>query len=181
VNEKSEINQSYCQLALAFQTVTEELVIGVIKRAYSKYKSPNLCLAGGVALNCVANNKIEKLELFENIWIHPAAGDAGGALGCALAYDSFVRKPFENYPRLKHAYLGPSFSDKQIKAALTKAKIDYQIFETDDLLSYVSKELFQGKIVGWFQGKMEWGPRALGNRSILADPSAIDMQKKSQP
>ena len=142
----------------------------------------NLCLAGGVALNCVANGKILKNKIFKNIWIQPAAGDAGGALGAALIifYEHFKKKRILNLKKdsMKNSYLGPSYSNNEIKEFLKNNKIKYKFFsKKKDLVSIISKKISKGKVIGWFQGKMEFGPRALGNRSIIADPRSEKMQK----
>jgi carbamoyltransferase len=181
--EEEEITQTHCNMALAIQKVTEEIVINMAQEAKKLTNSNNLCLSGGVALNCVANGKIEELGLFDNIYIQPAAGDAGGALGCAL---SINHQYFENpriysksYDLMNGAYLGPYFSDKEIQIMNRSNKAvasSYKHF--DKLSSNVAKLISQGNVIGWFQGRSEFGPRALGNRSILADPRNSEMQKK---
>jgi carbamoyltransferase len=181
---ESEIGQGYCNLALAVQQVTEHIVLQLAKTAGDLTGSKNLVMAGGVALNSVANGKLQRSGLFENIWIQPAAGDAGGALGAALAarYLSLnkVRVPAENNAdSMQGALLGPSFSDREIFKTLTKYRAAGECFGNfDELCHQVALLLAEGKTVGWFQDRMEFGPRALGNRSILADPRRNEMQKK---
>ncbi len=176
-----QLLQHHCDLALAIQEVTESLVLGVIAYARKVTKSDNLCLAGGVALNCVANSKIQASGHFKNIWIQPASGDAGGALGCALA----VAHMYFDLPRIMHmsdtlrgAYLGPAYRDSEIETTLLNHDAAFECIEYEMLYTRVAELLSSGHIIGWFQGRMEWGPRALGNRSILADPRNPDMQKK---
>ena len=181
--EEEEITQTHCNMALAIQNVTEEIVIKMVKETKKLTKLNNLCLSGGVALNCVANGKIEELGLFENIYIQPASGDAGGSLGAALAinhmYFDSNRFYSKDYDLMKGSYLGPFFSDKEILITNKKYKAKYNYIESFEKLSKeVAKLISQGNIVGWFQGRSEFGPRALGNRSILADPRNPNMQKK---
>ena len=167
-------------IAASIQKVTEEIMIKLAKSIREEYKIKNLCLAGGVALNCVANGKILKEKIFENIWIQPAAGDAGGALGAALAlWHKELKK--ERFSPLKDemqgSYLGPSFNDNEIEKHLASLGATYEKFSEEDLLKITAKELSQEKTIGWFQGRMEFGPRALGARSIIADPRSDKMQK----
>tara|TARA_Y100000766_G_C18769590_1_gene537733 strand:- start:6 stop:950 length:945 start_codon:yes stop_codon:yes gene_type:complete len=142
-----------------------------------KYK--NLCLSGGVALNCVANGKIHKEKIFENIWVQPAAGDAGGSLGAALAYwHMHYKKPrLEYVDQMKGSLLGPNFDNNLIIEKLEKLNISYLKKNSEEINEIISEDLKNGKTVAWFQGRMEFGPRALGNRSILADPRVENMQK----
>jgi len=180
---ETDINQSHCNFALAIQQVTEEIVI---KMAYEAKKITNadyLCLSGGVALNCVANGKLLQEGIFKNIYIQPASGDAGGSLGSALAvnYMFFKEKRKIDYlfDGMKGTYLGPDFSTKEITSMNKKVKAsckEYKNFE--ELSKIISLKLEEGSIVGWFQGRMEFGPRALGNRSILGDSRIPEMQKK---
>ena len=142
-----------------------------------------LCLSGGVALNCVANGKLLRSGIFDDLWIQPAAGDAGGALGAAYAihhmYFGRERRTTPNADRMQGAYLGPAFEDLDILTLARKYKAPYRRHQTtDQLCEAVAFDLAQGKAVGWFQGRMEWGPRALGNRSILGDPRNEEMQKR---
>lgn len=181
--EEEEISQSHCNMALAIQKVTEEIVIRMVKTTKKLTKSNNLCLSGGVALNCVANGKIDELGLFDNIYIQPASGDAGGSLGAALAvnhmYFNADRFYSDDYDLMNGSYLGPYFSDKEVLIMNKKYKAVYEYVESFQKLSeLVSRLISQGNVIGWFQGKSEFGPRALGNRSILADPRNPEMQKK---
>ncbi len=177
-----EILQSHCNLACAIQQITEEIIIGLAKEAKKVTGLDALTLAGGVALNCVANGKLLELNIFKEIYVQPAANDAGGALGAALAvqymYFNEARKN-TSHDLMKGCFLGPDFSHKEIHAMAKKNKAIFnQITNQTELLSIVAAHLADDKIVGWFQGKMEFGPRALGNRSILANPCSPIMQKK---
>ncbi len=178
--KKDLLNDFHMDIASSIQAVTEEIVIRLTKNIANEYKIKNLCLAGGVALNCVANGKILKEKIFDNIWIQPAAGDAGGSLGAALAYWYHeLKKPRENFTdQMKGAYLGPKYSDKHIEDQLNKLKGKYNKKTSNEISSIIAKELSNSKTVGWFQGRMEFGPRALGGRSILADPRSEKMQKE---
>ncbi len=175
------LEQQHCDLALAIQRVTEEIVLKLATTARELTGIRRLCLAGGVALNCVANGKLLDAGVFEEIWVQPAAGDAGGALGAALAGFHIY---FEGARRvdgdgMSNAYLGPEFSVEAIRRACRAQKTAYtEHASEDEMLAVVARELAAGKIVGWFQGRMEFGPRALGHRSILADPRNAEMQKK---
>ncbi len=183
VKPDGKIEQKHCNLAYAIQNVTEEIVLKMAAEAKRLTNAEYLCMAGGVALNCVANGKLLKKNLFKDIFIQPAAGDAGGALGAA----QIVHYMYYNQPRainsngdsMKGAYLGPDYSDKEAILAFKKHKAVYkQITPFKDLCKIVADLLDQGNVVGWFQGRMEFGPRALGNRSILADARNAEMQKK---
>jgi len=181
--ENQEINQTHCNLALAIQKVIEEIVVKMAKEAKRITNSDNLCLAGGVALNCVANGKIDELGIFKNIYIQPASGDAGGSIGCSLAvyhmYHNGKRIYNNNYDNMKGSYLGPYYSNKEIMTMNKKYNAKYEKYESSRILiKQASNLISQGNIVGWFQGRSEFGPRALGNRSILADPTNLEMQKK---
>ena len=178
--KKDLLEDFHMDIAASIQSVTEEIVIRITKNIASEYKIKNLCLAGGVALNCVANGKILRQKIFDDIWIQPAAGDAGGSLGAALAYwHHELKKPRENFQdQMKGAYLGPKLSEKNIEDQLKKLKARYTKKSSNEISSIVAKELSNGKTVGWFQGRMEFGPRALGGRSILADPRSDKMQKE---
>ena len=178
--KKDLLEDFHMDIAASIQSVTEEIVIRIAKNIASEYKIKNLCLAGGVALNCVANGKILRQKIFDDIWIQPAAGDAGGSLGAALAYwHHELKKPRENFQdQMKGAYLGPKLSEKNIEDQLKKLKARYTKKSSSEISSIVAKELSNGKTVGWFQGRMEFGPRALGGRSILADPRSDKMQKE---
>lgn len=176
------IEQQHCNLALAIQRVTEEIVIKLATHAKAITGSSNLCLAGGVALNCVANGRLQELKIFDNIYIQPAAGDAGGALGAALAANHIYFDQPKNatieYDTMQGSYVGPSFTNEQIIYACKKNKLEYDVQENAILNENIATQLANGKVVGWFKGKMEFGPRALGNRSILADPRNAEMQQK---
>ncbi len=178
--KKDLLEDFHMDIAASIQSVTEEIVIRITKNIASEYKIKNLCLAGGVALNCVANGMILRQKIFDDIWIQPAAGDAGGSLGAALAYwHHELKKPRENFKdQMKGAYLGPKLSEKNVEDQLKKLKARYTKKSSSEISSIVAKELSSGKTVGWFQGRMEFGPRALGGRSILADPRSDKMQKE---
>lgn len=180
---ESEISQVYMDMALAIQQVTEEIVLRLACTARQLTGSKYLVLAGGVALNCVANGKILKAGIFEDLWIQPAAGDAGGALGAAYAvwhiHDGNKRQVNGHFDAMEGSYLGPEFSDKDIGRSLQKygAKARYHEDFTE-LAGAAAAKLADGSVVGWFQGRMEFGPRALGNRSILGDARNPEMQKR---
>ena len=177
---KEKLNQFHMDIAASIQAVTEEIVIKLTKSIANEYGIKNLCLAGGVALNCVANGKILKEKIFQNIWIQPAAGDAGGSLGAALAYwHKELGKPRKIFrDQMKGSYLGPKFSENQIEKELKGLKAIFKKLSNQEIISSTAKELANNKTVGWFQGRMEFGPRALGGRSILADPRSEKMQKE---
>jgi carbamoyltransferase len=177
------LEQYHCNLALAIQKVTEEIVTKMAMEAKRITGSENLCLAGGVALNCVANGKLLNEGIFKNIYIQPAAGDAGGSLGAALAssfmYFGEERRVEEKNDQMCGAYLGPDYSDKEVELMNKKVKAVYKkIDNTDGLTKNIALKIAEGKVVGWFQGRMEFGPRALGNRSILGDARNPEMQRK---
>ena len=181
--ESVDLEQFHCNLALAIQKVTEEIVLKMAKTAKQLTNSDNLCLAGGVALNCVANGILQRAGIFKNVYIQPAAGDAGGALGAALAisqmYFDEKRKCNEVNDQMKGAYLGPEYSDKEILTMSKKVKAVYSKYDNfDNLSDFIANKIDQKQVVGWFQGRMEFGPRALGNRSIIADARSEEMQKK---
>jgi carbamoyltransferase len=176
-----EIEQKHCDLALAIQTVTEEIVLKLAKFTKEFTGESKLCLAGGVALNCVANAKLLEAGIFDEIYVQPAAGDAGGALGAALAIHYLYYKETRTFPKekMQGTYLGPSYSEKEIMQMNKQTKAVYKSFsDTKELSTELASILKSDKIVGWFQGRMEFGPRALGNRSILGNPSSPEMQKK---
>jgi carbamoyltransferase len=180
---ESEISQAYMDMALAIQQVTEEIVLRLACTARQLTGCKYLVLAGGVALNCVANGKILRAGTFEDLWIQPAAGDAGGAVGAAYAvwhiHDGNERHLNGHMDSIEGSYLGPEFSEKEIRNTLQKNGAKAQYFENfDALASEVAAKLADGNVVGWFQGRMEFGPRALGNRSILGDARNPEMQKK---
>ena len=180
--EEDELQQSHCNLAYAIQDVTEEIVVAMAKEAKRLTKSNNLCLSGGVALNCVANGKIQELGIFDNIYIQPASGDAGGALGCALAinhmYYGIKREFSKSYDLMRGSYLGPYYSEKEIHHVNKRYKAKTTEYNFNELSQKIAKLLSEGYVIGWFQGRAEFGPRALGNRSILGDPRNLEMQKK---
>ncbi len=178
--KKDLLREFHMDIAASIQSVTEEIVLRLTKNIAKEYKIKNLCLAGGVALNCVANGKILKENIFENIWIQPAAGDAGGSLGAALAYwHHELKNPRKEYKdQMKGAYLGPKFDENAIEKKLKDLKGNFVKKTSNEISSIVAKELSNNKTVGWFQGRMEFGPRALGGRSILADPRSEKMQKE---
>ena len=176
---EDKLEQFHLDIASSIQVVVEEIILKISKYIKNKYKISNLCLAGGVALNCVANGKILKKKIFDNIWIQPAAGDAGGALGAALAFNYLELKKsrISGLDQMKGSLLGPRYTDKEIENDLEKNHANYDKLNEQDLFSIVSNELVQGKAIGWFQGRLEYGPRALGNRSIIADPRSKSIQK----
>ena len=180
-SRKDLLTQFHMDIASSIQVITEEIVLRLARSIAKDNESKNLCMSGGVALNCVANGKILKEKIFENIWIQPAAGDAGGALGAALALWHKELKQ-ERLTSLKDnmrgSYLGPSFNNDEILDKLTTLGADFEKLSEEDLLKITAKELSKEKIIGWFQGRMEFGPRALGARSIIADPRSETMQKK---
>ncbi|GAB1402406.1 carbamoyltransferase [Elusimicrobiota bacterium] len=180
---QEELNQQHCDFALACQQITEESVLKMAETAKKLTNSDNLCLAGGVALNCVANSKILLSGIFKNIWIQPASGDAGGALGSALAteyiYFGSQRKTDEKNDIMQGSFLGPEFCGCQTEEVIKKYNAQAEfIHDENELLLKTANAIANGKVIGWFQGRMEWGPRALGNRSIIADPRNADMQMK---
>ena len=179
-SKEDQLTQFHMDIAASIQKVTEDIMIKLAKSLKEEFNIPNLCLAGGVALNCVANGKILKEKIFDNIWIQPAAGDAGGSLGAALALWHIE----QNNPRvvslnddMQGSYLGPKYSYKEIQNELDKIGAVYKIKNEEDLLNQTADDLSVGEAIGWFQGRMEFGPRALGNRSILGDPRSSEMQK----
>ena len=179
-NPNEKLSQVHMDLASSIQAVTELIVLKISRHISKIYKLKNLCLAGGVALNCVANGKILKENIFDNIWVQPASGDAGGSLGAAQAFYFQELGNFRKISRIdsmKGSYLGPEYSDKEIESELKKCRAVYKKLKPDEILKETAKILSEGKAVAWFQGRMEFGPRALGNRSIIADPRSKDMQK----
>jgi carbamoyltransferase len=168
-------------LARSVQAVTEDVVVRLCRNLRKETGETNLCLAGGVALNCVANGKILREGIFERIWIQPAAGDAGGAVGVALAIDHARGKTLRcldgRRDGMSNTYLGPGFDARQVRAHLDRHGAVYHEVSDEDLFEAVVGALASDKIIGWFQGRMEFGPRALGNRSILADPRSAGMQR----
>ena len=177
-NEK--ITQFHMDIASSIQKVTEEIMIKLAKAIRQEYNINNLCLAGGVALNCVANGKILQEKIFDNIWIQPAAGDAGGSLGAALALWHIEQKKervVNSNDDMKGSYLGTEFNQEEIEKELKSVGANFETIEYQDLISKTAEFLSNEKAIGWFQGRMEFGPRALGARSILGDPRSDKMQK----
>jgi len=181
------ISQRHCDVARSIQAVTEEVMLRLAKQARNLTGSANLCLAGGVALNCVANGRIMREGIFDSVWIQPAAGDAGGALGAALAVWHQKYRPaikvasgegssVRTGDRMQGALLGPDYTDQEIKQALLARGAIFRRLEDEELLDHTVDLLRGEKVVGWFQGRMEFGPRALGNRSILGDPRSAALQ-----
>ena len=179
-SEKEEITQFHMDIAASIQKVTEEIMIKLSKSIRLEYNIKNLCLAGGVALNCVANGKILKEKIFNNIWIQPAAGDAGGALGAALALwyiDQGQKRTVNPLDEMQGSYLGNEYKQEEIENQLKSVGANFEICNYDSLIDRTSNFLCNGKAIGWFQGRMEFGPRALGARSILGDARSDKMQK----
>ncbi|CAG0961803.1 partial 7-O-carbamoyltransferase, partial [Rhodocyclaceae bacterium] len=176
---EEDLTQKHMDLAASVQQVTEDVMLKLCRSAAAETGMRSLCLAGGVALNCVANGKLLKDGAFDQIWIQPAAGDAGGALGAALsAYYGFAgrERPAPKGDAMKGSYLGPNFAQAEIERRLREAGAVFEILDDDALIDVCAADLHSGKAVGWFQGRMEFGPRALGGRSILGDPRSPTMQ-----
>ncbi len=179
----SEMTQKEMDLAASIQKVTEEVVLKIARFAHQETGCDYLCLAGGVALNCVANGRLEREGPFKSIWIQPAAGDAGGALGAAMLashqYFDLPRKRLaaDEADQMSGGYLGPAYTNSDITQYLQQRNLDYVEFQEDELVNRVAELINTGSVVGWFQGRMEFGPRALGNRSIIGDPRNQTMQK----
>ena len=178
--KKEELTQFHMDIAASIQKVTEDIMIKLVQSLRDEFNISNLCLAGGVALNCVVNGKILKENIFDKIWVQPAAGDAGGSLGAALALWHIE----QNNPRkvnlnddMQGSYLGPEFNQKQVEEQLDRVGAKYITLSEEDLIDKTSTDLSLGEAVGWFQGRMEFGPRALGGRSILGDPRSSKMQR----
>ena len=180
-NSKNEkLTQFHMDIASSIQKITEDIMIKLLKAIRKEYGVKNLCLAGGVALNCVANGKILQEKIFDNIWIQPAAGDAGGSLGAALALwylDQGNKRVVNPEDDMAGSYLGSEFTQNEIEKELSSLGANFETFEYEDLIEKTSEYLAKEKAVGWFQGRMEFGPRALGGRSILGDPRSEKMQK----
>jgi len=180
-NPKHEkLTQFHMDIAASIQKVTEDIMIKLSKSIRKEYNIKNLCLAGGVALNCVANGKILKEKIFDNIWIQPAAGDAGGSLGAALALwylDQGNERKINSSDSMNGSYLGPEYTQNQIEEELKSIGAIFETVDYEKLINQTSEHLSNKKAIGWFQGKMEFGPRALGGRSILGDPRSEKMQK----
>ncbi|MEP3474817.1 MAG: carbamoyltransferase [Hyphomicrobiales bacterium] len=178
---EDQITQREMDLAASVQAVTEEVMLKMTESLAKEYGIKNLCLAGGVALNCVANGKVIRAGSFDNVWVQPAAGDAGGALGAALAAHYIEKKQprtvGSNMDAMKGSYLGPEYEQSDIETRLTKAGAVFEVLTDETVMTETAKCLEDGHAVGWFQGRMEFGPRALGGRSILGDPRNPEMQK----
>lgn len=177
---ENELSQIHMDIAASIQAVTEEIVLKITRFLFKEFKIPNLCMAGGVALNCVANGKILKDGLFKNIWIQPASGDAGGALGSAQAFyyqELDNKREFLKTDSMKGSYLGPQFTDDEVENELKNCGANYKKVNLDQIIKDTAKALSEEKAIGWFQGRMEFGPRSLGNRSIIADSRSEKMQK----
>ena len=178
--ESELLEQFHMDVAASLQAVTEEVVLTITRALFAEYGIPNLCLAGGVALNCVANGKILRDGTFAGLWIQPAAGDAGGAIGAALAVNHReldAPRIVDRTDSMRGAFLGPAFDDDEIADDLRSCGAVFETVSEDQMLSLTVDALATGKAVGWFQGRMEFGPRALGGRSILGDPRSPEMQK----
>ena len=176
---ESPLTQDEMDIAASIQVVTEDIVLLLAQTIHTETGLKNLCLAGGVALNCVANGRLLREGPFEELWIQPAAGDAGGALGCALAtWHEYLDQPrsCDTQDAMQGAYLGPAFTDAEARESLESVGAVYNTLEASELYSSVAELLAKGHVVGWFQGRMEFGPRALGARSIIGDPRNIEMQ-----
>ncbi|MHA3770825.1 carbamoyltransferase family protein [Verrucomicrobiota bacterium sgz303538] len=180
---EDELEAKHCNLGLAIQQVTEEIVLRMAREVKRLTGSKNLCLAGGVALNCVSNGKLLESRLFDRIWIQPAAGDAGGALGAAFAaahiHFGLPRTPLAGPDRMQGSYLGSNIERADIGRVIRKYSAVADTFASEEqLLDRVAQLLDEGNVIGWVQGRMEWGPRALGGRTILGDPRSPEMQRK---
>jgi len=177
---ENELSQIYMDMASSIQAATEEIVLKITRFLFKEFKLPNLCMAGGVALNCVANGKILKEGLFKNIWIQPASGDAGGALGAAQAFyyqELDNKRKILKTDSMNGSYLGPQFTNDQVENELKSCRANYKKLTPGQIIKDTAKALAEEKAVGWFQGRMEFGPRSLGNRSIIADSRSEKMQK----
>ncbi len=178
---ESDISQKEMDIASSIQAVTEEVMLKIARQIHAATDNDYLCLAGGVALNCVANGRLLRESPFKDIWIQPAAGDAGGAVGAALAlWHSHYKQPIEEKNNLDDSmagsYLGPKFSNEEIKQYLESISASFHYHGDDEFYPLLAQQLDDGKVVGWFQGRMEFGPRALGGRSIIGDPRNTEMQ-----
>jgi len=179
---ETKLTQREMDLARSVQDVTEEIMLRMARHVKRITGEKYLCLAGGVALNCVGNGKLLRENIFDDIWIQPAAGDAGGAIGAAyIVYHQHLNNPLpskKGRDLQKGSYLGPQYSNDEIRKFLSHHSLPYQFLETDELIDVVSDLIIKEKIIGWFQGRMEFGPRALGSRTIIGDARSPSMQKK---
>ena len=179
-SKEDKITQFHMDIAASIQKVTEDIMLSLAISLRQEFNIPNLCLAGGVALNCVANGKILKEKIFDNIWIQPAAGDAGGSLGAALAFwhiEQNKERKISNTDDMQGSYLGPQYSQQEVEKKLNDLGAKFEILNEENLINRVTEDLSKGNVIGWFQGRMEFGPRALGARSIIGDPRSPSMQK----
>jgi carbamoyltransferase len=179
-NPEDKLLQTHMDVAASIQSATEDIILKIARFLSKEFKLENLCMAGGVALNCVANSKILKSNLFKNIWIQPASGDAGAALGAAQAFyyqELDKKRNILKNDSMKGSYLGPKFNDDKVENDLRDCGANYKKLTQDQIIKETAKVLSEEKAVGWFQGRMEFGPRSLGNRSIIADPRSETMQK----
>jgi len=179
-SKKDKITQFHMDIAASIQKVTEDIMLAIASSLRKEFEIPNLCLAGGVALNCVANGKIQNQKIFDNIWIQPAAGDAGGSLGAALAFWHIEKKKnrvISNIDDMQGSYLGPQYFQKEIEEKLNSLGAKFEVLDEDTLINKTATDLSNGYAIGWFQGRMEFGPRALGARSIIGDSRSPTMQK----
>jgi len=180
-NMKDKITQKHADIASSIQKVLEKIILKIVFHARNITNQNNLCLAGGVALNCVANGILQKEKVFEKIWIQPAATDSGGSLGAALSfhYDGLNQKRivYKNEESMNYGYLGQEFNDVEVENSLKNFKINYRKLTDKELINFTSKMILKNKYFGWFQGRSEFGPRALGCRSILANPISPNTQK----
>jgi carbamoyltransferase len=179
-NPEERLTQREMDLAASIQAVTEEVMLRLTRSLAAETGMTNLALAGGVALNCVANGKVLRDGRFRNIWIQPAAGDAGGALGAALAaYHLFLGQPRrpQGLDLMEGSYLGPSFEQGEIERRLRATGARFEVYDSETLIGACVQALTEEKALGWFQGRLEFGPRALGARSILGDPRSARMQR----
>jgi carbamoyltransferase len=173
--EGAELEPFHKDVARSLQVVVDDVMVKLATSIVHKTGEPKLCLAGGVALNCVANGEVLRRAPVEDIYVQPSAGDAGGAMGAALvAWNALLKRP--RLPRLPSVYLGPGYSEAEIRGTLDAEDAKYTRFEEGPLLEETARLITEGKVVGWFQGRMEWGPRALGHRSILGDPRHPEMR-----
>ena len=178
--DQEKIDQFHMDIAASIQKVTEDIMLKLATSIKNEFGIENLCLAGGVALNCVANGKILEKKIFKNIWVQPAAGDAGGSLGAALALwhiEEGEDRKIDRNDNMQGSYLGPYYSQTEIEDKLNKLGANFEVYKTEEIIDKTARYLSLGKAIGWFQGRMEFGPRALGSRSILGDPRSETMQK----